>query len=174
MAVSQSRARPICLVVALGALVGIAMLSSPERPSAALTDGSTQELTASSVAVTDKAGRVRVVLSAGSLTFLSPEGAEAISLGPVATTPLGGAGLRIMGEEGKARLLVGLGAGGEPHVTLLSEKGIPRVQCGLFEGQSFLHLLDDVGETRVELTVRQEGSTMRLRDEDGKRVWAVP
>ena len=81
---------------------------------------------------------------------------------------LRGSGLELVDGHGRTRVSIRIEAGGEAVLRLTDQRGTIRVKLGAGEDGSGLLLANDATEPGVHILAKATGSTLKLRNKDGR------
>jgi hypothetical protein len=81
---------------------------------------------------------------------------------------LRGRGLELVDEHGRSRASIRVEPGGEVVLRLTDQKGTIRVKLGAGQDGSGLLLANDATEPGVHIVAKSTGSSLKLRNKDGR------
>jgi hypothetical protein len=112
---------------------------------------------------------IAIALTAVNLGLLLGTFAPARATGTATGEPvLRGRGLELVDEQGRSRASIRVEAGGEVVFRLTDQKGTIRVKLGADQDGSGLLLANDATEPGVQLLAKSTGSSVKLRNKDGR------
>lgn len=119
--------------------------------------------------------QLAVALTAVNLLFLLSTLAEARSPDGRATTPiLRGRALEVVDEHGQVRARLNVESDGEVVFRLLDQAGTIRVKLGAAKDGSGLVLANDATEPGVHILAKATGSSLKLKNKDGRERMFIP
>jgi hypothetical protein len=111
---------------------------------------------------------VNLALLLGTLVQARPTGAQAVD--PV----LRGRVLELVDDQGRTRARLNVESNGEVVFRLMDQKGTIRVKLGAGEDGSGLLLANDATEPGVHILAKSTGSSLKLRNKDGRERAITP
>lgn len=113
--------------------------------------------------------RIAIVLTAINLLFVLATLAQARSPDGQGTAPvLRGRALEVVDERGQMRARLNVESSGEVVFRLLDQEGTIRVKLGSAKDGSGLLLANDATEPGVHILAKATGSSLRLKNKDGR------
>jgi hypothetical protein len=82
--------------------------------------------------------------------------------------------LELVDEQGRSRASIRIESGGEAVFRLMDQKGTIRVKLGAGEDGSGLLLANDATEPGVHILAKSTGSSLKLRNKDGRERAITP
>jgi hypothetical protein len=110
-----------------------------------------------------------LALFIGTLLQAGPTSAQA-----AADPVLRGRGLELVDEHGRSRASIRVESGGEVVFRLTDQKGTIRVKLGAGEDGSGLLLNNDATEPGVHILAKSDGSSLKLKNKDGRERAITP
>jgi hypothetical protein len=111
---------------------------------------------------------VVIALTAVNLGLLLGSFAQARASAPAAEPVLRGRGLELVDEQGRSRASIRVETDGEVVFRLMDQKGTIRVKLGAGTDGSGLVLNNDATEPGVHILAKSAGSSLKLRNKDGR------
>lgn len=116
-----------------------------------------------------KIQRIVIALTAANVTLFLVTLAEPRPTGAQATEPvLRARALELVDEHGRTRASLKLESNGEAVFRLFDQNGTIRVKLGAGEDGSGLLLANDATEPGVHFLAKSTGSSLKLRNKDGR------
>ncbi len=113
--------------------------------------------------------RIAIALTAVNLLFLLSALAQARSPDVQGTAPvLRGRALEVVDEHGQVRARLNVESNGEVVFRLLDQTGTIRVKLGAAKEGSGLVLANDATEPGVHILAKATGSSLKLKNKDGR------
>jgi hypothetical protein len=116
--------------------------------------------------------RLGIALAAANLALLGLVGlllSQSGAAAPTSAAPvLRGSALELVDDHGRVRARFAVQADGEVILRLLDQNGTIRVKLGASADGSGLLLANDATEPGVQILAKADGSSVRLRNKDGR------
>jgi len=113
--------------------------------------------------------RIAIALTAINLLLLLSTFAQARSADAQASTQvLRGRALELVNEHGQVRSRLNVESNGEVVFRLFDQQGTIRVKLGAAKDGSGLVLLNDATEPGVQILAKATGSSLKLKNKDGR------
>ncbi len=122
-----------------------------------------------------KTQRILLALTVANIGIFVATLAHARPTGAQTADPvLRGRGLELMDEHGRSRASIRVEPGGEVVFRLTDQKGTIRVKLGAGEDGSGLVLNNDATEPGVHILAKSDGSSLKLKNKDGRERAITP